>query len=417
MSMIGLSCYILVDTYFVSKGMGENGLAALNLAIPVYSVINGIGLMLGIGGGTKYSISRAMGKKEECDHIFMNMIFVAAGISLIFVLLGIFQSERLSLLLGANEQTLEMTSSYIRTTLLFAPAFMINNIGNCFVKNDGNPKLAMAAMLSGSLFNIIFDYIFIFPLSMGMLGAALATGTAPLAGLFVLSLHFITGRNHFSFRRSSLNPEILKTCLPLGVPSLITELSSGTVIIVFNLLILGIGGNVAVAAYGIIANISLVVISIYTGIAQGMQPVISEAYGRSMKSRVKRVLRYGLITSAVLSLALYLLLFVKADFFTMVFNRDGNLELQKMAVAGIRIYFSAVLFAGFNILMASCFASVEKKIPAQIISVARGFVLIIPLAFVLSKMAGLTGIWLSFPAAEGLTALLGILCYLREKRR
>ena len=411
MSMIGLSCYILADTYFIARGLGENGLAALNIAIPAYSFINGIGLMLGIGGGTKYAINKALAKEKECDHIFIHMLYAAIFFAFIFMLLGLTRSDEVSFLLGSSVETLNMTSVYVKITLLFSPAFMINNILNCFVKNDGEPKLAMVAMLCGSIFNIIFDYIFIFPMNLGMAGAAMATGASPVVGILILSIHFFRKNNNFHFCRAKLNFKFYRQCLPLGVPALITELSSGLVIVIFNILILKSAGNIGVAAYGIIANISLVVVAVYTGIAQGIQPVLSDAFGKRLKSRIKNVVAYGVITSLIISIVVYGLLFIKADYFAMLFNRDQNMELQKIAINGIRMYFAAIPFVGFNIITASYFASVEQKIPAQLVSVLRGFVILIPFVFIMSKIWKLNGIWLSFPATELITSIIAVLCF------
>ena len=413
MSMLGLSCYILADTYFIANGIGEDGLAALNLAIPMYSFINGIGLMLGIGGATKFAIVKAMGRKKEGSIIFTNMIMSALLVAAFFILLGIFSSERIASLLGADEYTFYMTTSYIRIIMLFSPAFLINGIINCFVKNDSNPRLAMCAMISGSFLNIVLDYIFIFPLNLGMSGAALATGSAPVLGLLILSFHFIKRKNEFKLTKTKIRKYILKESIPLGIPALVTEVSAGAVIVVFNILILKISGNIGVAAYGIIANISLVVISIYTGIAQGMQPVLSESYGRMMKKRVNNILKYGIVTTVVLSVFVYTSLYLFSSEISSAFNKDNDPELLKIAMYGIRIYFTGVFGAGINIVLSSYFAAVEKKIPAQVVSVLRGFLLIIPMAVFLSYIANLTGIWLAFPVAESITAFISI-SYLKK---
>lgn len=408
LSMIGLSCYILVDTYFISKGMGENGLTALNLAIPMYSLINGIGLMLGVGGATRYAITKAQGQKKEGNKIFMNMIYTASFIGAVFVILGIFCSDSIATLLGADQDTLSMTSIYLKMILIFSPAFMTNNIINSFVKNDGKPQLSMFAMLAGCGFNIIFDYVFIFPLRLGMFGAVLATGFAPLMGLLVLSTHFIKRENGFGLARVEFNFVHLRNAIMVGIPSLVTELSSGIVIIVFNIIILGIAGNVGVAAYGVIANISLVCLAICTGIAQGIQPIISEAFGKGDTLRIRNILRYAIISAILLSALMYLLLYVYANPVALVFNRDGNLILQNIAITGIRIYFSGIVFAGINIVLASYFASIEKALPAQLIAIVRGFVLIIPAVIVLSIWLGIDGVWISFPVAELLALAIGL---------
>jgi Na+-driven multidrug efflux pump len=150
MGMLGLSCYILADTYFISKGLGANGLAALNLAIPVYCFINGSCLMLGIGGAIKYSILKGQKSFEKSNRLFTNTVYATAILAAVFMLIVFFLSEEVTLLLGADTEVFAMTNTYLKVMLLFAPAFMMNTILICFVRNDGNPKLAMFAMIGGS---------------------------------------------------------------------------------------------------------------------------------------------------------------------------------------------------------------------------------------------------------------------------
>ena len=161
--MIGLSCYILADTFFVSNGLGANGLTALNLAIPIYSFVHGSGLMFGMGGATKYSIYRGQKEYKNADISFSSAIYIMSALAVIFMLTGILFSGQLTRLLGADKNVYHMTKTYIQVILLFAPAFMANDALICFVRNDGNPKLSMLGMLTGSFSNIILDYIFNFP--------------------------------------------------------------------------------------------------------------------------------------------------------------------------------------------------------------------------------------------------------------
>lgn len=416
MSMIGLSCYILADTFFISNGLGADGLTALNLAIPVYSFINGIGLMLGVGGATKYSIFRAQNQKEEGNRIFMNMIYLAAVFALVFVVLGLGFSAELTHILGSDRQVFAMTDIYIKMILLFSPAFILNNIINAFVRNDGNPGLSMAAMLAGSFLNIVMDYIFIFPIGLGMFGAVLATGFAPIAGLSILSVHFIRKQNGFRFAKNKVSPERMAASMSIGIPSLVTEVSSGIVMIVFNILILGIAGNIGVAAYGVVANIAIVVMSIYNGIAQGMQPVVSDFFGKGEWKETKKVLGYGMVTMFFVSIVIYAVLFIKAGEVALIFNRDRDIILQQIAMKGIKLYFAAIPFAGFNIVLSSYFASIENAVPAQMITLLRGMILILPIVFVMAKMWGLTGVWLSFAATEVMTVAAGFVFWGKHKR-
>ncbi|WP_434309316.1 MATE family efflux transporter [Hominifimenecus sp. rT4P-3] len=407
LGMIGLSCYILADTYFISKGLGANGLAALNLAIPVYSCIHGSGLMLGMGGATNYSIQKGQKSSQSTNQLFVNTLYLGGLFAALFVLAGLFLSETITALLGADAEIFAMTNTYLKVILLFSPAFLCNDIILCFVRNDGNPRLSMIAMLAGSLSNIVLDYIFIFPFDMGIFGAVLATGFAPLIGLSILSGHWRKKRSQLFFQKSRPKFSLVPKILSLGFPSFLAEVSSGIVMIVFNFIILGLQGNIGVAAYGIIANLSLVVIAIYTGIAQGVQPLISRAYGRQEKTTVKRVLRYAVLTVLLLSGLLYLLVFLFADPVARIFNSRNDALLQAIAAKGLKLYFLCAAFAGFNIVASTFFSSVEKALPAHILSLLRGLILLIPLAFLLSSLAGITGVWLSVPAAEGLTAMVG----------
>ena len=301
LGMIALSCYILADTYFVSKGLGTNGLTALNLAIPIYSFIHGSGLMIGMGGGTKYSIYKSQNEIKSGNRTFTNAVYLAAAFAVIFVLIGIFFPGTIVSLFGAKDSVFDLSKTYLQVILLFAPAFLMNNVLLCFVRNDGAPQLSMAAMIVGSLSNVVLDWVFIFPCNMGIFGAAFATGLAPIISMIILSPHFLRKKNEFHFTKCKLQGKLPIGILSSGIPSLVTEVSSGIVMIVFNSIIMGIQGNIGVAAYGVIANLSLVVMAIYTGIAQGIQPLVSRNHGLKNYANIQSVMRYALITMLIFS--------------------------------------------------------------------------------------------------------------------
>ena len=417
MGMIAISCYILADTFFVAQGLGTNGLAALNLAIPTYDFIHGTGLMLGMGGATRFSILKSQNNQKGADTIFTNTVYLGIFFSIIFMLGGLFFSGSLARLLGANQNTFEMTNTYLRVMMLFSPAFIFNDIILCFVRNDGNPRLSMIATVCGSLFNVVFDYIFIFPCNMGMLGAVLATGFSPVVGLTIMSPHWLGKKRGFHFRKLVPDADSIRTNISLGFPSLLSQISAAIVMIIFNMLILGLEGNTGVAAYGVIANISLVVLSFYTGIAQGIQPLLSHSYGRKKTDGIRQFLRYAMISMVILSAVMYLILFVFADPIASAFNSEHNAKLQEIAITGLKLYFTSLVFAGFNIILSMYFTSVEKALPAQIISLLRGLILIIPIAFLFANLWDMTGVWMSFPATELVTAVVGAVLYFIYKNR
>lgn len=406
--MLGISFYILADTFFIANGIGSTGLAALNLAIPIYSLIHGSGLMLGMGGATGFSVQKSQNKQKECNSIFSHTIVLALIISAFFMLIGILFSQNLANLLGADKETLEMTRIYLKTILLFSPAFIFNQIIICFIRNDGSPKLSTIGMLAGSLFNIIFDYIFIYPCKMGISGAVLATVFSPVVSLIILSVHFIKRNNTFRFIKTKLKfSQIIKT-LSIGFSSFFSELSNGIVIIIFNLIMLRLCGNIGVAAYGVVANISIVIIALFTGIAQGSQPIVSRNYGTGDFKNIKAVLKYAIFSVLIISAILYTFIFVFANDISSAFNNENNPELLKIAANGLRLYFSAIVFAGINIILSAYFSAVEHPKPASIISVLRGLIVIIPIAFLLSSLFGVDGLWLSFTVTEFLVSVTAV---------
>ncbi len=416
LGMIGLSCYILADTFFVAQGLGINGLTALNLAIPVYSLIHGSGLMIGIGGGTQYAIEKNRDSNQSTDAIFTNALYFAAFLAVFFVIAGLFFDRELAALLGADARVLSMTATYIRVLLLFAPAFLLNNVLLCFVRNDGAPQRSMAAMLIGSLSNVILDYILIFPCQLGIFGAVLATGLAPIISMLILSPHFIYKYNQFHVIPCKWSGKIWKNIFSGGMPSLITELSSGLVILIFNGILLSLQGNTGVAAYGVVANLSLVVVAIYTGIAQGIQPILSSHYGGNRLQNVASIFRYALISMVVFSVLIYAVVYFAASPIAAAFNSQQNALLQTIAVQGLKLYFIACPFVGLNVIISVYFTSTAYARPAHMISLLRGFFIIIPMAFFLANLAGIAGVWCAFPATEGLVALAAAGFYVVAKK-
>ena len=184
--------------------------------------------------------------------------------------------------------------------------------------------------------------------------------------------------------------------------------------ITFNAIILMLAGNTGVAAYGVVANISLVIVAVYTGIAQGVQPLISTFYGVGNGRQVKEVLKYALTAMLSISVIVYLVIFVFAGPITTVFNSEHDLRLQQISVTGLKLYFMSVPFVGYNIILATFFTSIERVLPAHILSLLRGLVLIIPMAFLLSALWEMTGVWLTYPITEFLVAIFGFIIYRKK---
>lgn len=414
LGMIGYSCYILADTFFIARGIGADALAALNLVLPAYSLMNGTGLMIGMGSAARYTLSAAGSDNKIHRTIFTHALYLGILAAIIFSSAGALFPSQIASFLGADADTVGYAADYIRILLVFSPLFLGNNILLCFVRNDGSPRLSMTGMIVGSLTNIVLDYVFIYPLGMGMTGAAIATATAPVVSMLIMSQHFIRKKNNFRPVRTKVSLIRWKDICGLGVSSLITEMSSGIVIIVFNFLILGLSGNTGVAAYGILANIALVLVSIFTGIGQGIQPVVSRYAGETGRHQRNRLRRYALCASLLLAFLAYGLISIFAVPIAELFNRDHTPILTSIASEGMRIYFISLFFSGINIVAAAFLSSADRPKEAFAVSILRGFVLIIPTAWLLSALLGLTGIWMAVPVTEALVCILSIIFIFRK---
>ena len=283
-----------------------------------------------------------------------------------------------------------------------------HNMYITFLRNDHNPKLAMIALIVGGIMNIILDYIFIFPLNMGLRGAALATAVSPAVSLLVSSLHLRNVNRELEFRPISNQWQKISEIFSIGFPSFLNELSSAVVMFLFNIVLLRLVGNIGVAAYAIIANMNIVVIALFTGIGQGFQPLVSIFHGARQKDKIKKVLKYALTTSASFGLLFFAIGLFFPDMIVSLFNSEQNQQLIELAVPGLRIYFASFLFTGINFAVTYFMSAVERARPSLIISLLRGILLIIPVLFIMTNLFGVTGVWLTMLVIELITLVVSI---------
>ena len=405
LGMIGISLYILADTFFIAQAVGADGITALNLVLPLYSFIFAIGQMIGVGSAIRFAVETGQGRGKSFPW-FSNALIWTTVFGAVFMLIGLLFPEQLVALMGGDAAIVAVGAPYTRIFMSFSIFFMWNHVCNAFVRNDGAPTVAMAATLLSSLFNIVFDYVLMYPLGMGMEGAALATACSPIVGILICMVHILSKRSSLHFR--FVRPDVRKLYLAcqVGVSAFIGEMSSGVTTLAFNYLILRLAGNTGVAAYSVVANLAIVVMALFNGIAQGSQPLVSEYYGRNEKDLIRRVIRMGLCLSLVFAAVIVVIMWQFAAQLTAVFNKAADPVLAKYAEEGLRLYMPGFFFAGWNMLGASVLSAMEQAKAAFVASMLRGFVLILLCAFVLAALLGMTGVWLAYPVAEALTLVV-----------
>ncbi|MBQ7794945.1 MAG: polysaccharide biosynthesis C-terminal domain-containing protein, partial [Lachnospiraceae bacterium] len=325
-----------------------------------------------------------------------------------FVLLGIYAPKQVLKIMGGDPMIMELGESYMRIILIAAPTFMMNYIFTAFARNDNAPTIAMIGSLSGSMFNIVFDYILMFPMGLGMTGAALATALSPVVTMAICCVHYAGKHNSIRFKWRKPSFLQLISCCQLGISGFVGEMASAVTTTIFNMLLLGITGNIGVAAYGIVANLSLVATAIFNGVSQGTQPLISRSYGHGDQKSVSQLLKWGMIVTVIVEAILIAGAWGFTDVFVSIFNSEGNAALHTYAFDAMRLYFLGYLAAGINIMLVSYFSATGRAKPAFVASMLRGAVAIAICAIVMANILGINGVWLSFLAAEVITLLVSI---------
>lgn len=416
LGMVSVSLYVLADTYFIANGLGNAGLSALNIVLPTFNIIFAFSMMISIGASTKFAYYKNIGEEKKANSYYTTAVKINLILSAIFFIMGLFFPKQISYLLGANQETVHLTEVYLRVLLIGTAAFVFNNLFQAFIRNDNAPKNVMFAMITGSLSNIVLDYLFIFPLNMGMFGAILATVMSPIISICIMFPHFIKKKNTFHFIESKVDFIELKEIFITGLPVFVSELAVGIVMMTFNYQFLSIEGNIAVGAYGVIANVAIVVFAIYNGLAQGVQPLYTRYFAKRSKKRMIQLIKYSFLYTLIISVVMYISVLVFSENIINAFNSENNLRLSEIAFYGLRVYFIGALFTGFNTLLSIFFISINKTKIANSISLLKGLIIILPAIIIIGKTFGLSGIWFAFPIAEAITLIYCIYHYLKIKR-
>lgn len=412
--MLSNSLYCLVDVYFIAQGAGNLGIAALNIAMPIFTMFSAIGLLFGVGAATIMSI--AEGKKDMTarDKAFTLAMVFMVMIGLVFTLYSNFFLETFAYQLGSSKQLLPYVMQYLRPICLTSVPFIIMYANSILLRSDHNPKLAMYSLVVGNVSNIILDFVFVMVFQWGIFGASFATAISPCLTLIVASFHFIKKKNHVHFAKKFWDASILKRMISNGLGSGCMELSAGVVIMIFNAVILSITNEMYLAAYGIITNIAYVFKGLLNGFAQAGQPIISTNYGARRMDRVQEGLKVTLLYSTIFSIVLYIVFLLFPQYISIPFA-DANKELIMITSNGIVLYFSSLLFMSANIMIMYYFQGVERGNFSTFLALCKGIVFVAIGLLILVPLFGINGVWLCVTFAEGLCLIVGIYLIKKEK--
>lgn len=416
LGMLSNSIYCIVDIYFVSAGSGSQGLAAMNICMPVFTILSCVGLLFGVGGATIMSISQGSGDMNTRNKAFSVSVFMMLIVGLLFTVFGLLFRREFSYLLGSDDQLLPLVLEYLTPVMCSALPFVLMYSLSVLLRADNNPKLAMAALMVGNISNIILDYVFVSVFHMGIFGASVATSIAPVLSLIAASFHFILRKNTVHFKLRSFDPKVIGRILSVGIGSGIMELSAGAIIFMFNSAILNLGGEVYLAAYAVITNIAYVFKGLLNGFAQAAQPLISTNFGSGIIKRCSKSLRVCLIYSSVFCIVCYGIITVVPGFIVSFFS-NGDTNMEAIASKGMIMYFSSLLFTGINTMLMYFFQSIEQGRKSLLLAVCKGFLFVTLGLWILTSLLGVEGVWYAVLFGEVLTFIIALPMVLRSVKK
>ena len=399
------SIYILADTIIIGKGIGIDAMAALNIVLPLFNIFFGNGLLFGVGGSVLMAIARGRGdaKTGEC---YFTVALILNIITCIFytIFLWIFM-EPIAKFLGATEVTMPYVMNYAPYVIAGLSVFAFSTFLQTFVRNDGAPKLAMTAVVTGGISNVFLDLLFVYPLDMGMAGASIASVIGSGITVCILLCHFCSKSNGLKLSLQGFSFSYVKDIFASGFTSFLVDITSGIVMFVFNIEILKAVGDVGVSMYGVICNTAIIVICLCNGINQAAQPIISTNHGAGLPNRIIAVRSLGIKTAFAICSVATIIGLAMPNLFTYIFL-NPNIEILAMSPTAIRTYFVGFVVTGINMFIVGYFQSIVKPGISLLLCLLRGCVLSILFVKILSPLFGIVGIWASVPLSELVTLLI-----------
>lgn len=404
LAMFVSSLYTIIDGIFVGQGVGDNALAAVTIVMPLTIMLFGIATMFAVGGGALVSKNFGAGEDEEGINVFRQvfkfLLMISVGISIV---LAVFSNTIVGLL-GATETIKPLASEYLRFYALFCIPNLIGIALNSFVRNDNRPKLAMAATISGAITNIVLDYVFIFPFGMGIKGAAIATGLGQLVTVAVVIPHFIMKKGRLSFGNAVLNKNVIMEFTSVGLPSFFAEAAFSIIVFVQNIAIVNLLGENGLAAYSIINYITTNIYMVLLGLTFGAQPLISFNFGAKNSKNMLEVYRISNIASIIINIIFTLGCFVFGRTLIGIFTSDE--VISAIAYNGLNITNLGFFVVGLNLTTTVYYQAVESPKYSNIMCILRSVVFLPPAVFILMKVMGVNGVWISLLVSEILSLIV-----------
>jgi putative MATE family efflux protein len=417
--MLVNAVYNIVDRIYVGQGVDPLGIAGITLVMPLMLLIMASSMLVGIGANSLFSIRLGEGRRDEVEKIMGHafaLLFLIPGA--IIVLLFIFMDSILKNILGASEAVFPYAETYFKI-ILYGGIFSAMGPGiSHFIRSDGHPRTCMFSQLIGALINIVLDPVFIFGFDWGIAGAAWATILSQFISFCWVMYYFNSSMTKLRFRPKDMRLKwgLTVNIIAIGFAPFVMQLAIGLVNIVLNRSLFAYGGDIGVAAMGIVYSILVIIFMPLQGLNQGVQPIIGYNYGAKQYSRVKEAYRLAVLSGTVfVCLGFALVQLFPGICIALFRNEEG--PLMDMGIRVLRISTLCLFFLGFQFISANFFQSIGKPLQGTILSLSRQILFYIPILLILPRFLGIDGVFFAMPSADiGATILSAIIMRIEFKK-
>ena len=417
--MLVNAIYNVVDRMFIGNApnLGAIGIAGITISYPITLILMAISLMVGVGGSTRFSISLGMKKKDHAAIYQGNAIMLTIIFGIIFTILGNIFINPVLEILGSSNEVLPYANDYLSIILYGAVFQCIAICGNNFSRAQGNPKNAMISQLIGAGFNILFDYILIMKMHMGMQGAAIATVGGQFLSMIWQLCYLCSNRSliKLDLKHLKLKVQYSIDIIKTGIPAFLMQMANSILNFILNSNLGKYGGDVAISTVGIITSFQTICQMPLIGLMQGQQPLISYNYGANKPSRVIETLKYAIIGGTIISLAGFLAVQLLPDIIIRMFNNEA--EVIALGTKAIRIWFACLPVLGIQIMAANYFQCIGKIKVASILNLLRQIIILIPVMLLLSSLIGLDGIFIAVPIADFSAFVITVVLFIQSLKK
>lgn len=416
LGILALSSAQLIDAFFIGNYAGSSALASINLVLPFFSLIMGLGIMLCTGGSV--ICATFVGEKDylNASKIFSKVIICNLMFCLIMTTLGILFPKQIVKTLGANGELISNAADYLFYVSIFTTFFLGSYCLSVFARVEQRPVLAFSAILIGTSVNIILDWALIFKLHLGVKGAAVATGMSQAVTFFIIFSHFFSKRSGLRFIVRELGnwKDIISACYN-GISELVNELSIGITTFIFNWIMITNLGTIGVAAYTIINYTIFFGTMVAYGIGDSIVPLISTNLGAGKLKRVSEFLRISFFSGIGLGFSIFVALIVMPETFVNFFLGNDALETKLLALEFIELLKWAFLFSSVSIILSAYFTAIQRPLESAIVALSRSLIFPIVFLILMPKVFHTDGIFMSIPMAELVTIIISLTLLSKNK--